>query len=191
MTRTVAIKGMAAIEHAQADGRFVIYEPGEPACPRIKAGDRLRVHLAVSDLTWIYAVSVTSNAVYTKLGAWSPGEHAASGVRLLWPGGRVLTPGDAAMATLIVVASADELPWLTDLVSADCSALENKMPPEPPITACDHLYGLFWKIPGRVRGIVPPEVDVFQDGDTRIPAIVAEHRGAPYTAIEWPFMPRA
>jgi hypothetical protein len=52
-------------------------------------------------------------------------------------------------------------------VLADCSSLVGKMPPNPPVTACDHLYGLFWKILPAVRGMVPPEVDVFDDGRYR------------------------
>lgn len=187
----VAIKGMAGVEHLQADGSFSAYLPGKPTPSAIKAGDRLRVRLEVGGGTWIYAVAVKRQAEYRKLGTWAPGESAGHGVRILWPGGHVLTDDDAAMTTLLVVASVEELPWLRDLARADCASLVGKMPAEPPVTACDHLYGLFWKVPKRPRGLVPPEVDVFQEEATRIPAIVAEHSGAPYTAIEWQFKPRS
>jgi hypothetical protein len=109
---------------------------------------------------------------------------------MLWPGGHAVTAGEATMTTLLVIASSEELPWARDLTRADCASLVNKMPPVPPVTACDHLYGLFWKIPKRPRGLVPPVVDSFQDGGTEVPAIVAAHAGAPYTAIEWQFKPR-
>jgi hypothetical protein len=38
--------------------------------------------------------------------------------------------------------------------------------------------------------MAPPKVDFFDDGGTRIPAIVAEHSGAPYTVLEWQFKAR-
>jgi hypothetical protein len=133
---------------------------------------------------------VIREADYAKLGAWAPGEHASRGVRVLWPGGRVVTDDEATMTTLVVIASGEELPWLGDLTRTSCSDLVDKMPPDPPITACDHLYGLLWKVPPRPRGIVPVTIEPLEDGATRMPAIVAEHSGAPYTAIEWQFKPR-
>ncbi|HEX7836053.1 MAG TPA: hypothetical protein VF469_01255 [Kofleriaceae bacterium] len=190
MTEAIAIRGMAGVEHAQADGSFTVYQPGEPVPPPIRAGDRLRVRLEVADDAWIYAVSAIRKADHWKLGAWAPGEAARGGIRMLWPGGRVLTADEAAMTTLFVIASGEELPWARDLMRADCSSLVGTMPVDPPVTPCDHLYGLIWKIPKRPRGMVPPVVDAFQDGRIRIPAIVSENRGAPYTAIEWQWKPR-
>jgi hypothetical protein len=186
---SVAIKGMAGVEHRQPDGSFVAYVPEEPAIP-IRAGDRLRVRLEVADDVWIYAVSARQQAEYWKLGVWAPERRVSGGVRLLWPGGRELSAEDAAMTTLLVVAAREELPWLGELTRADCTALVGKRPPEPPVTACDRLYGLFWHIPGRVRGLIPPTIDHFQDGAVRVSAIVTHHSGAPYIAIEWPFQPR-
>jgi hypothetical protein len=190
MSKTVAIKGMAGVEHLQPDDSFVAYLPGTPVPTPIRTGDRLRVHLEVAGDAWIYAMSVIREADYRSLGVWPPDRHASTGTRVLWPGGHALTADEAAMTTLLVIASRDELPWARDLTRADCASLVDKRPPDPPITACDHLYGLFWKIPPRPRGMVPPVVGAFQDGETRMPAIVAEHSGAPYTAIEWQFKPR-
>ncbi|HET7500354.1 MAG TPA: hypothetical protein VFK02_05100 [Kofleriaceae bacterium] len=190
MTTTVTLKGMLGVEHARADGGFAIYEPGEPVPPRIKAGDRLRLHLEVAGAAWLYAVSVTRQGVYRRLGAWAP-PHGGSGVHVPWPGGHVLTDEQAEMETLIVIASSEDLPWASDLVRVDCSAVMDRMPPKPPVTVCDHLYGLFWKVPPRPRGMIPPDVDMFEDAGARIPAIVVAHRGAPYTAVEWQFKPRA
>jgi hypothetical protein len=190
MSKPLAMKGMAGVEHLQADGSFLAYLPRDPAPTPIKAGDRLRVRLEVADDTWIYAVSVIRQADYWKLGVWAPGNIAGSAVRMLWPGGHVLTAGEATMTVLLVIASGEELPWLRDLTRTDCSMLEGNMPPDPPISACDHLYGLFWKVPKRPRGIVPPKLGFFEDDGTRIPAIVAQHSGAPYTAIDWQFKPR-
>ena len=190
MTKTVATKGMAGVEHVQPDGSFLAYVPKNPVPTPIKEGDRLRVRLEAPDDTWIYAVSALRQANYWKLGVWAPSKPATGGVRMLWPGGHALTADEATMTTLFVIASSEELPWARDLTRADCSALVDKMPPDPPTTACDHLYGLFWKVPKRPRGMVPPKVEVFQDGTTQISAIVAEHSGAPYAALEWQFKPR-
>jgi hypothetical protein len=190
MTKTIAIKGMTGVEHAQAGGSFVAYLPEEPVPTPIKAGDRLHVRLEVADDTWLYAVAVVRQADYWKLGAWAPIKAAGTGVRMLWPGGHALTAADARMTTLLVVASTEELPWIKDLTRADCSSLVNKMPPDPPVTACDHLYGLFWKVPKQPRGLVPPEVDFFDDAGKHLPAIVATHSGAPYLALAWQFKPR-
>ncbi|HMG20442.1 MAG TPA: hypothetical protein VK607_03965 [Kofleriaceae bacterium] len=186
----IAIRGMAGLEHAQADGSFTMYQPGESAPPRIRAGDRLRLRLEVDDGAWLYAVSALRKADHRKLGAWGPGECAAGGVRMPWPGGHVLTADDAAMTVLFVIASRDELPWARDLTHTDCSSLIGVMPAVPPVTLCDHLHGLMWKIPPRIRGMVPPEVDAFDEAGLRIPAIVSQHHGESYTAIEWQFKPR-
>jgi hypothetical protein len=186
MTRTVAIKGMMGVEHAQPDGRFQAYLPLDPVPPRIRAGDRLRVRLEVDGEAWIYAVAV-HGARYWQFGTW---EQAGAGARLLWPGGRVLGAEDAVLDTLVVIASSEELPWARDLTSTSCAHLVDKMPPEPPTTMCDHLYGLLWKVPRRPRGLVPPDVEFFDEAGARVPAIVARHRGAPYTAVEWQFKPR-
>ena len=190
MTKTVAMKGLAGVEHLQPDGSFAAYQPGGPVPTPIKAGDRLRVRLEAPDDAWIYAVAVIRQADYWKLGAWAPGKNASGGVRTLWPGGHALTADDATMTTLLVIASSEELPWARDLTRTSCASLVGKMPPDPPATACDHLYGLFWKIPKRPRGMVPPKVEVFDEGGTRIPAIVAEHSGTPFTVLEWQFKPR-
>jgi hypothetical protein len=190
VSKTVVMKGMAGVEHRQADGSFAAYQPKNPVPTPIKAGDRLRVRLEVAADTWIYAVSVIRQADYWKLGMWAPGKNASGGARMLWPGGHALTADEATMTTLLVIASSEELPWARDLTRTDCSSLVGKMPPEAPATACDHLYGLFWKIPKKPRGMVPPKVDFFEDGGTRIPAIVAEHSGTPYTVLEWQFKPR-
>jgi hypothetical protein len=190
MAETVAMKGMVGVEHAQDDGSFRAYLPEAPVPTPIRAGDRLRVRLEIADDTWIYAVSVIRQADYGKLGAWGPGDHARSGVRLLWPGGHVLTADDATMTTLLVIGSRDELPWARDLIRADCSSLVGKMPADPPTTACDHLHGLFWRVPPQPRGPIPPKVGLFRDVGIQMPAIVAEHRGAPYVALEWQFKPR-
>jgi hypothetical protein len=189
MSKTVTMKGMAGVEHLQADGSFLAYQPKNPVPTAIKAGDRLRVRVEVADEAWIYAVSVIRQADYWKLGVWAP-DKASKGVRMLWPGGHALTADEATMTTLLVIGSSEELPWVRDLTRTDCSSLVGKMPPDPPTTACDHLYGLFWKIPKQPRGLVPPVVDSFDDGGAKIPAIVAEHSGAPFTALEWQFKPR-
>jgi len=190
MTGMIAIRGMTGVEHAEPDGSFTLYQPGEPVPPRIRAGDRLRMHLEVDDGAWIYAVSALRKADHRKLGAWAPGERATGGVRLPWPGGRVLTADDAAMTVLFVIASRDELPWARELTHTDCSSQIGATPARPPVTLCDHLHGLMWKIPPRIRGMVPPVVDAFDDGGLRIPAIVSQHRGESFTAIEWQFKPR-
>jgi hypothetical protein len=137
---------------------------------------------------WLYAVSAIDQAEFRKLGEWAPGE-GAGGVQVLWPDGHPLATDEATMTTLFVIGAREELPWVRDLTHASCASLVGKMPPAQPTSACDHLYGLFWKIPRRPRGLVPPSVAYFQDGGTRVPAIVSEHSGAPYTAIEWQFKP--
>jgi hypothetical protein len=190
MNGIVAIKGMAGVEHRRPDGSFVAYEPGAPRPLPIRAGDRLHLSLDLAGDTWLYAVAVTGQTSYGRLGAWPAGRAAGSGIGVLWPGGRTLSADDAAMTTLLVIASGDELPWLRDLTRTDCASVVNQMPAEPPVSVCDHLYGLFWKIPKRPRGLVRPVVGSFEDGAIRVPAIVAEHRGSPYTAIEWQFQPR-
>jgi hypothetical protein len=190
MTKIVAMKGMAGVEHVQASGSFVAYLPLEPVPPSIRAGDRLRVRLEVADDTWLYAVSEIGRADYAQLGVWPPGNQATPGFRMLWPGGHVLTADEATMMTLFVIASREELPWARDLTRTDCSILLGKMPPEPPSTACDHLYGLSWKVPRRPRGMIPHKIEFFQDGGIEIPAIVAAHSDAPYTALEWQFLSR-
>lgn len=187
MTATVAIRGLAGIQHARPDGGFQPFLPRDPVPPKIKAGDRLHVRLEVGDEAWIYAIAMI-DADYLRLGAWGPA--SAGGLRMLWPGGRVLGADDGAMDTLVVVASSAELPWARDLTRRNCADVIDKMPADPPVTPCDHLYGLIWKAPRRPRGLVPPVVDFFDDSGVRIPAIVAEHRGSPYTAIEWQFKPR-
>jgi hypothetical protein len=102
----------------------------------------------------------------------------------------VLAADEAAMTTLIVIGSAEELPWARDLTRMSCAQLVGTPRPVAPETACDHLYGLFWRIPPRVRGLEPPEVGVLEDGAARIPAVVSSNRGAPYTALEWQFKPK-
>jgi hypothetical protein len=189
MTMTVAIRGMAGVEQLQPDGSFVTYQPGAPISTPIKPGDRLRIRLEVADDAWIYAVSAIGQAEYRKVGVWAPGERAHGGVRILWPGGHALTADEATMTTLFVVGSREQLPWARDLTQASCASLVGHMPTRPPTTACDHLYGLFWKAPRRVRGLVAPPVDVLEDGATRMPAIVSRQDDAPYAAIEWQFKP--
>jgi hypothetical protein len=185
----IAIRGMASVENVDAGGRFTAYLPLEPVPPPIKPGDRLRVRLEVDDETWIYAIAELRQEDYWKVGAWAPGEHAAAGVRMLWPGGRVLGADDARMRTLIVIASRAELPWARDLVPTSCADLVDKMPAQPPVALCDHLHGLAWKVPPRIRGMVPPVVDFFHDGTARLPGVVVEHRDAPFVAVEWQFIP--
>lgn len=183
---TVAITGLAGVEHRRDDGSFAPVQPG-PLPTAIQAGDRLWVQVEPGAPVWLYAVSARGQAEYRKLGAWQP----AGGSRLLWPGGRVLSDDDAAMTTLFVVASPDPLVWLDELSRADCTAVVGKLRPRPPVTACDRLYGLFWTVPGRVRGMVAPSIGHIDAGGSVVPAIRAAHRGAPYTAIEWQFQPAA
>jgi hypothetical protein len=185
MTTSIAIRGLAGVEQRQPDGSFVAYQPDAPAPTPIKPGDRLRVRVEIADDAWLYAVSAVDQTDYRLLGAWAPGAHG--GARMLWPDGHPLTADEATMTTLFVIGSRDELPWARDLGHASCASLVGKLPPAPPATACDHLYGLFWKIPRRPRGLVPPTVDTLRDGSAAVPAIVSEHSGAPYTAIEWQF----
>jgi hypothetical protein len=193
MTTTVAIRGMAALEHAQPDGGFAIYTPGEPVPSPIAAGDRLRIQLAVDDAAWLYAIAAIHKNQHWRFGAWAPGEPTSTttaGVRALWPGGRVLTADDAAMTGLFIIASSEELPWARDLTRVDCSAVASRSPQQPPVTICDHLLGLLRKVI-RIRGLVAPTIDTLADGSAQLPAIVAENHGAPYTVIEWLFKPRA
>lgn len=184
---SIEIKGLAGVEHRQADGAFVAYEPKGPVPTPIKAGDRLRLQVEVPDGVRLYAVAAFQQSEFWKLGEWGP---ANGGVRHPWPDGHVLTADDARMTTLFVVASSEELPWAHALTRENCSALVGGMPPEPPSSACDHLYGLFWKVPKRIRGRVPPKVERLAHGGVALPAIVASHAGAPYTAVEWLFKPR-
>jgi hypothetical protein len=186
----VVISGMSSVEHVQPDGSFAVYQPGEPVPPRIGAGDRLRVQLEAADGIWLYAVAELPGKLHTRLGAWPPGEIVRGGVGQLWPGGRVLSADGAAIRTLIVIASSEELAWARDLTTVDGSGMVGKPRPVAPVTACDHVYGLIWKVPPRPRGMVPPVVDQLDDGGVRLPAIVSRNAGAPYTAIEWQFKPR-
>lgn len=190
MSKAVAMKGMSSVEHGEPGGKFTPVMPEGPAPPKVKEGDRLRVRLEVADDTWVYAIAAVRQADYAKLGVWEPGKNAKSGVRTLWPGGRVLSAADASMSNLFVIASSEELPWARDLTRTNCSSLVGKPPPNPPATPCDHLYGLYWKIAARPRGMVAPKVDFFDDGGTRFPAIVDENSGTPYAVLEWQFKPR-
>jgi hypothetical protein len=190
MTRTVAMRGLVGVEQAQPDGSFVPYVPDRPVPPPLRAGDRLRARFEVEDGAWLYAISVIDQADYWPLGAFRPGEHAAGGARVPWPGGRVLTADEATMTTLIVIGSSEELPWACDLTRTSCAHLVGKPPPDPPVTPCDHLYGLFRRIQPRIRGLELPEVALLDDGGAQLPAIVATHRGAPYVALEWQFKPK-
>ena len=97
---------------------------------------------------------------------------------------------EEAKATLFVIASRDELPWASELTRADCSGVLGTVPPRPPVSPCEYLHDLIWKVPPRPRGMIPPVGDAFDDGSVRIPAIVSANAGAPYTAIEWQFKPR-
>lgn len=191
MTQTIALHGLAGVEHARPDRTFQPYLPEDPVPMPIKAGDRVRVRLDVADDAWLYAAAVVRQAQYRQLGAWPPAAGDQTGARVLWPGGHVLTDEDAKMTSLIVVASSQELPWLRDLTRTDCSTLVGEPPPDPPKTPCDHLYGLFWKIQKQPRGLVAPTIELLQDGSSRIPAIVAQSAGSPYTALEWQFRPRS
>ena len=111
--------------------------------------------------------------------------------RVPWPDGLILNDEQARMTTLFVIASSSQLDWAKNLSKEDCSALVGQMPPDPPKTACDHLYGLFRKVPGRVRGQVPPTVEYYRTHDgIKLPAVVTSHSGAPYVAVEWLFKPR-
>jgi hypothetical protein len=190
MTRTIAMKGLVAVEHAQSDGSFVAHVPDSPRPPPLHAGDRLRARLEIADDAWVYAVSAIRKADFWQLGAWGPGEGAAAGARVLWPGGRVLTADEATMTALLVIGSTEELPWARDLTRESCAHLLGKMPPDPPATVCDHLYGLFWRIPPGVRGLVLPETGVLEDGGVKLPAIAVAHSGTTYTALEWQFKPK-
>jgi hypothetical protein len=89
-----------------------------------------------------------------------------------------------------VIGSSEELPWACDLTRTSCAHLVGKPPPDPPVTPCDHLYGLFRRIQPRIRGLELPEVALLDDGGAQLPAIVATHRGAPYVALEWQFKPK-
>jgi hypothetical protein len=188
--KTVTIKGLASVEHRQAGDTFAAYEPKAPVPTPIKAGDRLRLKLEVADDTWIYAVAAFQQSEYWKVGEWGPGVDASGGVRTPWPEGHIVTEDQARMTTLFVIASAGELDWAHGLKREDCSALVGQMPSDPPKTACDHLYGLFWKVPKRIRGRVPPKVERLKLDGVNLPAIVSEHSGSPYTAVEWLFKPR-
>lgn len=187
---TVTIKGLASVEHRQNGDTFAAYEPRGPVPTPIKAGDRLRLQLEVADDAWIYAVAAFQQSGYWKVGEWGPGVNTTGKVRIPWPEGHIITGDEARMTTLFVIASAGELPWARDLTREDCSDLVGKMPSESPQTACDHLYGLFWKVPKRIRGKVPPRVERLKLDSVNLPAIVSEHSGSPYTAVEWLFKPR-
>jgi hypothetical protein len=188
--KTVTIKGLASVEHHQGGDTFAAYEPRAPVPAPIKAGDRLRLRLEVADDAWIYAVAAFQQSEYWKVGEWGPGVAAKGGVRIPWPDGHIVTDDEARMTTLFVIASAEELDWAQSLKREDCSALVGQMPPEPAKTACDHLYGLFWKVPKRIRGRVPPKVERLKYDSVNLPAIVSTHSGSPYTAVEWLFKPR-
>ncbi|MCG8416874.1 MAG: hypothetical protein MJE77_02880 [Proteobacteria bacterium] len=191
MNTNISMKGLASVEHAQPDSFFASYAATKPVPTPIKAGDRLRLQLEVSDEAWLYAVGAFRQAEYWKMGQWRPGEGAEGGIRTPWPAGHILTAEQARMNTMFVIASSQKLDWVENLTNKDCSALVGQMPPDPPKNECDHLYGLFWKVPSRVRGRVPPPVEYFTTADgTRLPAIVASQSGAPYTAVEWLFKPR-
>jgi hypothetical protein len=190
VTRTVTLRGMAAIEHRQPDGTFAPHTPDPMYPPKIGAGDRLRVRLEVDDGAWLYAVSSLRQTTYWKLGAWGPGERAAGGIRLLWPGGHALTADEAAMTLLFVVASAEELPWAKELTRTDCSHLKGQPVPEPQVTPCDHLVGLSGRVQPRMRGPGEPAIAMLEDGAAKVPALAVENRGAGYTALEWQFKPR-
>jgi hypothetical protein len=74
-------------------------------------------------------------------------------------------------------------------VPTSCADVVARRPANPPVTLCDHLLGLIWKVPPRIRGMVPPVVDFFRDGDARLPGVVVEHSDAPFVAVEWQFIP--
>ena len=185
----VTIKGFASVEHHQPGGGVHAYEPGAPAPMPVKAGDRLRLKLEVKDNVWIYAIAAFRQSEFWKLGEWRP-VAGMGDIRFPWPDGKILTEDDARMTTLFVIASSEELAWAHELTRANCGTLKKAMPPKSPQSACDHLYNLFWKVPGRIRGRVSPKVERFEHDGTRLPAIIATNGDSPFTAVEWLFKSR-
>lgn len=129
--RTVAVRGLAAVEHRRANGHFVVHEPLEPGAIPVRAGDRLRVRLEVAGGAWTYAIGSSDENRFWQMAAWDP---VIGPTRDLWPGGHLLTDDEAHMTTLLIVVSSEPLPWARDLVSQDCSHLLGKLPSRTPQT---------------------------------------------------------
>lgn len=182
-TATPSIGGRLAVQHRDGDG-WTPYTPSQPVPIPIAPGDRLHVALDLSGASHVYAIGAEQQKTWHKLGGW---DADAIEQGRPWPDGLVLDAAHAAITTVFLVASNEALPWAESLTTADCSALVGQMPKDPPESACDHLYGLTWKVPGRPRGRVAPKVQPIDTADgTRLMGVVAgPNQGAPYTAIEW------
>jgi len=183
---TPSIGGRLAVEHREGES-FRPYAPTQPVPIPVAPGDRLHVVLDVSGAAHVHAIGAAQQKTWHKLGAW-PAEAFADGRPKQW----VLDAAHAEITTIFFVASSAALPWAEGLTTADCSALVGQMPKDEPESACDHLYGLTWKVPGRARGRVPPKVQAIDTAEgTRLMGVVAgPNKGAPYTAIEWAVRPR-
>lgn len=179
--REVTLTARLAVEHRAGEG----FEPVMPdrAPFAVKTGDRIHVALGAPGATHTYAIGARKQAHYRRLGAWGPGE--LKGDRL-WPDGLVLDEAQADLDTLFVVASSTPLDWLDDLDTADCADLVGQMPPDPPKAACDHLYGLYWKV-SSPRGMAMPRTEPIQmaDGRNAIAVVAPARPGTPFSAVKW------
>lgn len=179
----VDLYALAAIELAGPEG-FTPCTPGVEPC-RIGPGDRLWVYVEAAG-RHVYAIGVRQQRVYRRLHAAAP---ASSGLHL-WPSGLVLDADTSDMDALLVVASTDPLPWAASLSTTDCGHLVGQPPPDDPSEPCEHLYGLFWKIPPAVRGMVTPPQGTLEVDGRELPAQKGVHDGSPYTAVQFQFKPR-
>jgi hypothetical protein len=185
---TVQIKGFVAVEHGD-DAGALSFSPGKPVPFPLKARDTVWVRAEVDDSLYYYGVSSVGQARYRVLWTGAPGAH--SGERVPFSQGLTVGPDHEGMDSLFLVASSEPLAWLGASGEVDCSAQVGKMPVTPPQSACDHLYGLNWKIPPQPRGLVRPTVEFISLGGKTLGARVSEHQGETYTAVQFQFKPRS
>ena len=121
-----------------------------------------------------------------------PGSQVAPGERFPFGEGWLLDADAASMDSLLIVASSQPLPWIEGLDVATCADMVGKPFPASPSTDCEHLYGLFGKVPPMPRGKGVGELPELmrKPGVVAVMAVPAEHRGNGLVAVQYQFKSR-
>ena len=187
-SQQIHLEGKAAVEHMGSMGKKSPFLPQKNITLPIKAADLLHIQLKASDKSIIYAIAADQQR-YWQLGRW---DYQALKAGHVWSGGLTLSAKNAAMKTLYLIAAKEKLAWAEELQEIQCDQLRNKIAVKSPKTVCEHVHGLKWKVPPRIRGRVRPQVEPFRSATgSRLNGLVARSNQAKdYTAIEWQFTGR-